>query len=151
MSESDPVRIYVSHMFTDHPDYHRVFEYLESVENFFYINCSNPESLPDSGGLEAIKNTLLDQIRSAEIFVLISTMFAENQNLISFEMDAAEAADVPIVALEPFGGLGTVPAEIQARCTETVEWNDRTMVDTILRVARDEDTHRWEVIEFDLS
>lgn len=151
MSENDPVRIFVSHQFTDHPDYHRVFEYLESVDNFFYVNCSDPEGVPDTGGIDAIKNALLEQIRAAEIVVLVSTMFAENRNLIGFEMDAAEAANIPILALEPFGGASPVPAEVAARSAATVGWNDRSMVDSILQVARQEDTQRWEVVEFDLS
>jgi hypothetical protein len=34
------------------------------------------------------------------------------------------------------------------RTAEIIEWNDREMVDSIKRVARGEDTSRWEVIDF---
>ena len=151
MSEGNPISIYVTHMFTDHPDYHRVFEYLESASNFFYKNCSNPADIPAAGGQDAIRETLLQQIRSAEIVVVVSTMFTENRSLITFEMDAAGAAEIPLLALEPFGGMGKVPAEVEARCAEVVGWNERLMVDAIRREARHEDTKRWDVIEFDLS
>lgn len=151
MSEDNPIRIFVTHLFSDHPDYHRVFEYLESASNFFYANCSHPEDMPETGGQEAIRETLLEQVRSAEIVVIISTMFRENNGLITYQMDAAQAADVPLIALEPFGGMGKVPVEVQARCAEVVAWNDRLMVDAIRREARHEDTQRWDVIEFDLS
>lgn len=151
MSEDNPIRVFVTHLFSAHPDYHRVYEYLESASNFFYKNCSDPDAMPTSGGQEAIKEALLAQIRSAEIVVVVSTMFSENRNLITFQMDAAQAAQIPLIALEPFGGAGKVPAEVEGRCAEVVGWNDRLMVDSIRREARHEDTHRWEVIEFDPS
>jgi hypothetical protein len=66
-------------------------------------------------------------------------------------MLAAEASSIPIIALEPFGGLGTVPEEVAARSAEVVGWNERVMVDVIRREARHEDTQRWDVVEFDLS
>lgn len=151
MSESNPIKIFVTHVFSDHPDYHRVFEYLESASNFFYTNCSKPDDIPESGGQEAIKEKLLEQIRAAEVVVVVSTMFSENRNMITFQMDAAQAANLPLIAMEPFGGAGTVPAEVEARAAEIVGWNERLMVDSIRREARHEDTQRWEVIEFDMS
>jgi hypothetical protein len=151
MSENNPIRVFVTHVFSDHPDYHRVFEYLESASNFFYTNCSKPDDIPATGGQEAIRDTLLEQIRSAEIVIVVSSMFSENRNLITFEMDVAQAAELPLIALEPFGGTGKVPAEVEARSAEIVSWNERTMVDAIRREARHEDTQRWDVIEFDMS
>ena len=151
MSENNPIRVFVTHVFSEHPDYYRVFEYLESASNFFYTNCSKPDEIPLSGGQEAIKEKLLAQVRNAEIVVVVSTMFSENQSLITYQMDAAQAADLPLIVLEPFGGTGVVPAEVEARAAEVVGWNDRVMVDAIRREARHEDTQRWEVIEFDMS
>ena len=150
MSENNPIRVFISHLFSDHPDYHRVFEYLESASNFFYVNCSDPENIPTAGGPNAIRDALLEQIRQAEIVIVISSMFAENPSLIAYQMDAAQAAELPILALEPFGG-GKVPAEVEARAAQVVGWNDRIMVDAIRLEARHEETHRWDVIEFDMS
>jgi hypothetical protein len=151
MSENNPIRIFVSHLFSDHPDYHRVFEYLESASNFFYVNCSNPEDMPGSGGQNAIRDTLLEQVRQAEIIIVVSSMFSENSSLIGYQMDVAQAADIPIIALEPFGTSGKIPADIEARAAAVVGWNERLMVDAIRREARHEETQRWEVIEFDMS
>lgn len=151
MSESNPIRIFVTHLFSEHPDYQRVFEYLESANNFFYINCSDPEAIPPSGGQEALKETLLTQIRNSEVVIVIGTMYSENRDLIAYQLDAAEASNIPLVGLEAFGGLGNVPEDVAARCAEMVGWNDRLMVDAIRREARHEETQRWEVVEFDLS
>ena len=59
MSAKNPIRIYVTHAFASHQDYHRVFEYLEALPNFFYRNCSVPDHLPGTGGKEALKEELI--------------------------------------------------------------------------------------------
>lgn len=151
MSEQNPIRLFVTHLFTDHPDYNRVFEYLESTSNFFYTNCSDPSRLLATGGKEAIREALLAQIRAAEIIIVVSSMYSENRDLIAYQMDAAQAAGIPIIALDQFGKAGRLPAEVKARAAAVVEWNDRLMTDAIRLHARHEDTKRWEVIEFDMS
>jgi hypothetical protein len=143
--------VFVTHLFTNHPDYHRVFEYLESASNFFYLNCSKPDDIPTSGGQEAIKERLLEQVRSAEVVLVVSTMYTENRSLITFQMDVAQAAEIPMIALEPFGGKGKVAAEVEGRTAAIVGWNERLIVDAVRREARHEDTKRWDTIEFDMS
>jgi hypothetical protein len=138
-------------VFTDHPDYHRVFEYLESSTNFFYKNCSDPSAVPPAGSKDGKKELLLAQIRAAEVVLLVSSMYSEVRDWITYQMDAAQAASLPIVALEPFGGKGNVAAEVKARAAEIVPWNERVMVDALRKHARGEDTKRWDVIEFDMS
>ena len=151
MTASNPIRVFVTHLFSSHSDYHRVFEYLESASNFFYVNCSKPDNIPLGGGQDGIREALLQQIRSAEVVLVVSSMYSENRNLITFQMDAAQAANIPLIALEPFGGKGKVPAEVEARSASIVSWNERLIVDAIRREARHEDTKRWDVIEFDMS
>jgi hypothetical protein len=150
MSEQNPIRIFVTHMFAEHPDYARVFDYLESVSNFFYVNCSDIEAMPPSGGKEAIRASLRDQIRAAEVVILITSMYSENRDLIDFQINTAKAAEIAVVGIEPFGG-GKVPEIVAAMCDEVVGWNDRMMVDAVRRQARHEETTRWDVIEFDMS
>jgi hypothetical protein len=151
MSKEDPIRVFVTHVFTDHPDYHRVFEYLESSTNFFYKNCSDPSAVPPAGSKDGKKELLLAQIRAAEVVLLVSSMYSEVRDWITYQMDAAQAASLPIVALEPFGGKGNIAAEVKARAAEIVPWNERVMVDALRKHARGEDTKRWDVIEFDMS
>jgi hypothetical protein len=38
--------------------------------------------------------------------------------------------------------------EVEKRCNENVEWNNREIADALRRQARGEDTSRWEVIDF---
>ena len=94
MSEAKPIRIFVAHVFTEHPDYLRVFEYLESRPNFFYQNCSHPASRPAGEDSEQLKEELRRQIQLAEIMVLPVTLFAVNPVLSTFEVDAAKVQGV---------------------------------------------------------
>ncbi len=150
MSEQNPIRVFVTHTFSESPDYHRVFEYLESSPNFFYVNCSDPERAPASGGREALKDELRNQIKSAEVIIVLGSLYAANRDWVNYQMDAAQAFELPLIALEPFGGVEPMPAEVAARADEKVEWNERIIVDALRRQARHEETTRWDVIEFKL-
>ena len=148
MSESNPIRIFVTHAFQASDDYLRVFEFLESVERFFYLNVSKPENIPQSGGMEAIKQELVDQIKECEAVIALASVFSEKENLARFQLDAAEAHHRPVIAIRPFGHLGDTPQELVTRANEHIEWNDREMVDALRRQARGENTSRWETIDF---
>ena len=55
-------------------------------------------------------------------------------------MDAAQASNLPLVAIEPFGVNAKVPAEVAKRAAEVVGWNERLITDAVRRQARHEDT-----------
>lgn len=150
MSEKNPIRVFVTHAFVTNPDYHRVFEYLETASNFFYLNCSDPDDVPTTGGREALKEALRNQIKKSEIVLVLSSLFDENRDWVTYQMDVADAMDLPIVALEPFGGLRKVPPEVAKRAAEVVGWNERNIVDATRRQARHEETTRWDVIDFEM-
>jgi hypothetical protein len=150
MSAKNPIRVYVTHCFASQPDYHRVFEYLESTANFFYVNCSSPDQVPQTGGKEALKEEYRRQIKQAEVVVVLSQMYVENEFWTSYQMDAAGAANIPLVGLGFFGGAAKIPAAVVERAGEMVEWNERQIADAILHQARGEATNRWETIEFKL-
>ncbi len=148
MSESNPITVFASHMFEETDDYLRVFEFLESVDRFYYINVSKPENIPKSGGIQAIKDELIEQIKASEAILVVSSLYEQRQDIAKFIMDAAEANDKAMIAIRPFGGASETPPEMVERCQEHVEWNDREMADALLRQARGEETARWEVLDF---
>jgi hypothetical protein len=151
VSEDNPIRVFVTHNFQESDDYLRVFEFLESMERFFYVNVSKPENLPDSGGMDAIKEELIKQIKECEAVVVPATFFMEQDDLARFQLDVAEANNKPLIAIRPFGGMSETPQDLVTRAKEHVEWNDREIVDALKRQARHEDTSRWETIEFTLD
>lgn len=148
MSEDNPIRVFVTHSFEETDDYLRVFEFLESVERFFYLNVSKPENLPEQGGLEALKDELIQQIKASEAVVVVADVYDRQPDLVDYMMDVAEANNIGIIALKPFGGVAETAASVAERAKEHIEWNDRELVDAIKRQGRGEDTARWEVIDF---
>lgn len=148
MSENDPIRVFATHSFDENDDYLRVFEYLESVDRFYYLNVSKPENMPAAGGAQAIRDELIEQIKQAEVVLLLPGVYAESPDLVHIMMDIAKANKIKMIGIRPYGGVMDTPQEITERAAEIIEWNDREMVDAIKRMARGEDTSRWEVIDF---
>jgi len=148
VSESNPIRVYVTHTFSETDDYLRVFEFLESVERFYYLNVSKPENIPQSGGLEAIKDEFIAQIKESEAVIVLASLFADKPDLVRFQMDVASANEKPIIAIRPFGAMLETSPELVERASELIEWNNRDIADALRRQARLEDTSRWDVIDF---
>lgn len=91
MYENNPVRVFVTHTFAEDEDYLRFFEFLEGVDRFFYVNCSNPLNVPEKGGMDAIKDELIAQIKDSEAVVVLASHYIANAELVRFQMDVADA------------------------------------------------------------
>jgi len=148
VSESNPIRVFVTHAFTESDDYLRLFEFLECVDRFYYINVSKPENIPSDGGMDAIKEELIAQIKASEAVIVAPDVYIDKPDLVNFMMDVAVANKIGMVAIKPFGGLAEIPDAVIERCDEYIQWNAREIVDAIKRQGRGEDTARWEVIDF---
>ncbi len=151
MSEKDPFRVFVIHVFQENEDYQRVFEYLESRDNFFYTNFSDPENMPSAGGSEAMKEELRNQIKDAEVVILPLAISEENPDLVRFQLDFAQASKKPVLGIQSFGDTVAIDKAVLERCDDVIEWNERTIISAIKRLARNEDTAQWETIDFTLD
>lgn len=150
MSQANPIRLFVTHLWEDSDDYLRVFEYLESSRNFFYRNTSRPELRPD-GDKEAQKEALRKQIAPVEVVVALSSLYAVSQDMLTFQLLYAQASQKPVVLMKPFGSQAPVPKVLADLADEVVDWDERALVDAIKRQARHEDTTRWDTIEFKMD
>ena len=150
ISQQDPVRIFVSHVWQADDDYLRVFEFLESAPQFYYVNSGKPDTRP-AGGKESEREELRKQIAPCEVVILLATHYRRAPDLIEFQAHYAKAADKPIVMLVSFGGTGAVSATLQSLADETIDWSQRALVDALRRQARHEETTRWDTIEFKLD
>jgi hypothetical protein len=124
MSQENPIRLFVSHLYAPDDEYFRVFEYLESAVNFFYTNLSAPDKPPRRFDKESIKDGLRTQMADAEVILILTTLHARDPLLIEFQALYAQACEKPIIVMEPFGTGETVPANdalgydrVQARLT----------------------------------
>lgn len=150
MSQANPIRLFVTHLWEPADDYLRVFEYLESSRNFFYKNFSAPDRRP-SDDREAQRQELRAQIGPVEVVIGLSRLQAQNQDLLTFQLLYAKASQKPVVLLKPFGAAKDVPKALLDLADEVVDWDERALVDAIRRQARHEDTTRWDTIEFKLD
>lgn len=150
MSQQNPVRIFVTHLWEESDDYLRAFEYLESARNFFYRNLSKPDARP-SADKEAQKETLRQQIKDSEALIALSSLYTQNADLLIFQLLFAKANDKPVLLLPGFGSKQAPPKALVELSDAVLEWDERGLIDAIRREARHEETTRWDVIEFKLD
>jgi len=150
VTQTNPVRLFVCHVWHDDDDYQRVFEYLESVDNFYYRNTSTPERRP-TGAKEALRDDLRRQITDAEVVLVPSQLYRKHLDWVEFQLHCAKAFDKPVIVLEPFGSHDTIAPAVMEMGDEVVPWDQRQLVDAIKRQARHEETTRFDVIEFKLD
>ena len=148
MSENNPIRVFVTHAFSESDDYLRLFEFLESDDKFYYLNVSKPEEAPKTGSMEEAKDILIQQIKEAEAVIVLPSLYDAKPDLVNFIMDGANAAGKPMIVLRPFGGVAETPQALIDRTNEHIKWDAREMVDALRRQARLEDTSRWESLDF---
>jgi len=150
VTQKNPIRLFVCHVWAADDDYHRIFEYVESSPNFFYRNTSTPDARP-SCDKEALRESLRNQIGEAEVVIVPAALYRRNIDWVEFQMHCAKAYDKPIIVLEPFGGTDTIAPAVQELADDVVPWDQRQLIDAIKRQARHEETTRFDVIEFKLD
>jgi len=150
VTQKNPIRLFVCHVWVEDEDYHRIFEYVESSPNFFYRNTSTPDARP-AGDKEALRESLRKQIGDAEVVIVPAALYRRNMDWVEFQMHCAKAYDKPIIVLEPFGGTDTIAPAVQELADDVVPWDQRQLIDAIKREARHEETTRFDVIEFKLD
>ncbi len=150
MSESNPIRLYVTHAFDEGGDYLRVFEFLESARDFFYTNTSKPEE-PQPSDPEALREHLRLQIKPAELVIALGSLGRGREELLGFQMTYAQAIHRPVLLVPSFGGDAWLPPKLTDMATEIGQWDSRAIVDAARRLARGEDTTRFDTIEFKLD
>jgi hypothetical protein len=151
MSQRDPIRVFVTHCFEEGDDYMRVFEYLESARNFYYRNCSLPDSKPSLTSSDALRDELRKQMAPAEVVVALTGLYQAHADLLVFQLNCAKANNKPVVLLPLFGREQPKLKALDGLIDETVAWDERGLVDAVKRQARHEDTTRWDTIEFKLD
>jgi hypothetical protein len=150
VTQKNPIRLFVCHVWAQDEDYYRIFEYIESASNFFYVNTSKPDQRP-AGDKEVLRDALRKQINEAEVVLVPASLYRRNLDWVEFQMHCAKAFDKPIVVLEPFGGADTIAPAVQELADELIPWDQRQMVDAIKRQARHEESTRFDTIEFKLD
>jgi hypothetical protein len=139
----NPIRLFVTHAWEENDDYSRVFEYLEAPGTFYYHTTSLPHAKRPIDK-ESEREELRRQISPCEVIIAAP-------DLVLFQMQFAKAADRPIVAMENFGSTQPLAKAITDLADEVSAWNERNLIDALIRQARHQETTRWDTIEFKLD
>lgn len=147
VSKTDPVRVFVGHVWDADDDYLRVFEFLEGSRNFFYQNSSEPDKRPP-GGKEPEREELRRQITPSEVVILLASHHRKSPDLVEFQANFAKASDKPLVLLTSFGSTSAISKTLLSLADENIGWDKRALIDALRRQARHEETQRWDSIDF---
>jgi MTH538 TIR-like domain (DUF1863) len=124
-------KVFISHAWQYSEDYYRVEALLNAAPNFSWINLSVPEHSPaDANNTEQLQRALRDQMRLANVFLIVSGMYVAHSNWIDFEINFARRIGRPIIGIVPRGSQRT-PFAVQNAATEMVGWTTSSIVSTI--------------------
>jgi hypothetical protein len=123
---------------------------LEASGHFYYTNTSLPQGKRPIDK-ESQREELRRQIAPCEVLVVVPGAYVVAPDLVLFQMNFAKSADRPIVALENFASAGALPKAITDLADEVSGWNERNLIDALIRQARHQETTRWDTIEFKLD
>ena len=140
----DPIRIFVTHAFAGHPDYHRVFEYLESAANFFYRELQRAGPSPAAGGKEALKEEYRTQMKQAEVVIVLSSLYRENEYWVTYQMDAAQASNFRSSRSCRSAATRNPRTRSSNAPQRSMEWNEREIARRRPPAGAPRDTARWD-------
>lgn len=150
MSEDNPIRLFAVHGWQMDEDYRRLFEYLESADNFYYKAISNPDAQSPQGDGVAARRTLIGEaLKQTECVICPAGTWERFNDWARFTVDAARALELPVIAIEHFGPKN-IDIRLKGLASSVVGWDSRSIVDAVRREARHEETMRFDTIEFKL-
>src|SRR5262245_34088907 len=124
-------RIFVSHAWHRGEHYSRVVSWLDDARNFAWENLSVPEHNPvHANDREALQYELRNQMRDADVFLILAGMYAAHSDWIDFELAFARRIGRPILGIRP-RGAERMPAAIQNAASDIVNWNGDSIVTAI--------------------
>jgi hypothetical protein len=126
-------RTFISHAWRYHEDYYRIEKMLNEAPNFSWSNLSVPRHDPILNA-EQLTKELHNQMRPAEIFVILAGMYVAHSEWIQYEINFARRIGRPILGIRPWGST-VVPVVVQSGADEIVGWNSASIVGAIRRLA----------------
>src|SRR2546430_17305993 len=126
--------VFISHAWHRSAEYYRVEQFLAGALYFRYENLSVPEHDPLLCSNKELERELRNQMRPADVFLIIAGMYAAHSRWIDFELRFARRIGRPIIGIVRWGSE-RVPIAIQNCATEIVGWNGASIVGAIRRHA----------------
>lgn len=125
--------VFICHDWEYSDEYHRVCDFLDAAPNFRWENLSVPEHEPlDTNDM--LEKNLLDQIRPADVLLVLAGMYTARSTWMDWEMAFARRIGKSIIGVKPWGKV-QLPVVVQRNANEIVGWNTDAIVSAIRRFA----------------
>lgn len=121
-------KVFISHAWGYGEDYWRIVQFLSEAPYFRWENLSVPEHNPVT--VADLEYELRNQMRPADVFLIIAGMYAAHSDWIDFELSFASRIGRPIIGVVKWGGE-RVPRSIQDAAVEVVGWNGANIIRAI--------------------
>jgi hypothetical protein len=122
-------KVFISHAWDYNDDYYRLVKFLNGAPNFTWTNMSVPEHDPIASS-EKLTAALNDQMRPANVFLILCGMYVPHSDWINYEINFARRIGRPIIGIRPWGSE-RIPEAVQNAATEIVGWNSDSIVSAI--------------------
>lgn len=125
--------VFICHDWEYGDDYSRIEDFLNDAPNFRWKNLSVPEHDPLDTD-DQLEYNLRNQMRPAEIMLVLGGMYTSRSRWMDFEMNFARRIGKPIIGIAPWGAR-VLPLVVQNNAVEIVGWQRQSIVDAIRRNA----------------
>jgi hypothetical protein len=125
-------KVFISHAWDYGDDYWRVVQFLDNAPDFRWQNLSIPEHDPVDDNDLAYE--LRNEMRPADVFLVIAGMYAAQREWIEFELGFARRIGTPVIGIMKRGAQ-RLPVVIQRAAVEIVGWSGASIIQAIRRHA----------------
>lgn len=122
-------KVFISHAWKHSDGYKRAVEFLNVAPSFSWINLSVPKHDPLETS-EQLTARLNDQMRPANVFLILGGMYVSHSDWIQYEINFARRIGRPIIGVRPWGSERT-PEAVTRAAKEIVGWNTDSIVSAI--------------------
>lgn len=129
MPRTTPYSVFICHDWEYSYDYQKICEFLDRAGGFNWWNLSVPEHDPlDTDHM--LEKNLRDQIRPANIMLVLAGMYTARSGWMDWEMAFARRIGLPIIGIVPQGNK-RIPIVVQSNAREIVGWYTPTIINAI--------------------
>ncbi|UYV11906.1 MAG: TIR domain-containing protein [Phycisphaera sp.] len=126
-------KVFISHAWAYSESYNRIVSFLESAPNFYWTNLSVPRHDPLETS-EQLTSRLNDQMRPANVFLILGGMYVSHSDWIQYEINFARRIGRPIIGIRPWASERT-PDAVARAAKDIVGWNTESIVRAIRNYA----------------
>ena len=123
-------QLFISHSWKYNQHYNQLINLLENAKRFYYLNYSVPQEDPLPVSHTNLYSALENQIKHANIFLVIAGKYVTYSKTIYNELNIAKKYNIPILAIKPYGHE-IIPSLTIEYAAQVIGWNTKSIVEAI--------------------